>query len=351
MTSAPAVSRKVTQRAPRRGTGGITVMEVARVAGVSAITVSRALNTPNQVSEQTLQKVRAAIDRTGYVPNLLAGALASNRSRLVAMLVPTIAGSVFLETIQALTDTLAAHGVHLMLAQIGYQPDREDEVLAAIIGRRPDGIVLTGVSHSDEMRQRLRVSGIPVVETWDLTDDPIDMLIGFSHQHVGEQAAEFLLTRCAASRVAVISADDPRAAQRRDAFVAKARAMGMTEVAVQQVAAPSAMLNGRHAMARLLDQGPRPDAVFCSSDVLALGALAEAQARGLSVPGQIQVLGFGDHPLASAAHPALTTIRIDGAQIGALAAQHIVARRGRHETDRPLIDIGFQIVVRATCRV
>ena len=178
-----------TRRARRKGSGGITLSDVARLAGVSAITISRALNTPDRVSPDTLERVRAAVARTGYVPNLLAGALASNRTRLVAALIPTIAGSVFLETVQALTDTLAAKNYQLMLGQSGYSGSREDALLDAIVGRRPDGIVLTGIMHSAQGRRRLLASGIPVVETWDLTPTPIDMLVGFSHEKVGAQAA------------------------------------------------------------------------------------------------------------------------------------------------------------------
>jgi len=125
------------------------------------------------------------------VPNLLAGGLASTRSRLVAAVVPTISGPVFLETIQSLTEALAERGYQLMLGQAGYAGSREDALLEAIIGRRPDGIVLTGIMHSAEGRKRLLAAGIPVVETWDLTPTPIDMLVGFSHVEVGRAVAGF----------------------------------------------------------------------------------------------------------------------------------------------------------------
>ncbi|MGE5794307.1 MAG: LacI family DNA-binding transcriptional regulator, partial [Bacteroidota bacterium] len=143
------------ERRARRGSGRITLADVAKLAGVSAITASRALNTPDQVSPETLRRVREAVDRTGYVPNMLAGGLASTRSRLVAAVVPTIAGPVFLETIQALTEALAESGYQLMLGQSGYTHSREDALLDAIIGRRPDGIMLTGIMRSPEGRRRL----------------------------------------------------------------------------------------------------------------------------------------------------------------------------------------------------
>ncbi|MBQ1767427.1 MAG: LacI family DNA-binding transcriptional regulator, partial [Aquincola sp.] len=161
----------------RRRSGAVTLHDVARLAEVAPITASRALNTPDRVSPEVLQRVTDAVRRTGYVPNLLAGGLASTRSRLVAAVVPTIAGPVFLQTIQSLTAALEAHGYQLMLGQTGYVDSREDALLEAIIGRRPDGIVLTGIMHSAHGRQRLLAAGIPVVETWDLTPTPIDMLV------------------------------------------------------------------------------------------------------------------------------------------------------------------------------
>src|SRR4249920_2765217 len=239
--------RPARERRSRRGTGSITLADVAKLAGVSAITASRALNTPDRVSPDALQRVREAVERTGYVPNMLAGGLASTRSRLVAAVVPTIAGPVFLETIQALTEALAERGYQLMLGQAGYAGSREDALLEAIIGRRPDGIILTGIMHSAEGRKRLLAAGIPVVETWDLTPTPLDMLVGFSHVDVGRAVVEFLHAR-GRRRLAVIAGDDERAFRRLQAFQDTARAIGLPEVAVVRVPAPTTLKSGRAAL-------------------------------------------------------------------------------------------------------
>jgi LacI family gluconate utilization system Gnt-I transcriptional repressor len=336
-----------TARAARKGSGGITLSDVAKLAGVSAITVSRALNTPDRVSPDTLKRVREAVARTGYVPNLLAGGLASNRSRLVAALIPAIAGSVFLDTIQALTDTLAASGLQLMLGQSGYTGAREDALIDAIIGRRPDGIVLTGIMHSTEGRRRLLASGIPVVETWDLTPTPIDMLVGFSHEKVGSQAAAFLHAK-GYRRPAILTADDHRAGVRRHGFEARLHELGVAKVPACVVPAPSTMANGRAGARELLAKRPRIDAVFCSSDVLAQGVLTEAHAQGLKVPQELAVVGFGDMGFAAHLHPALTTVRIDGAAIGEQAARFIIDRVEGREPALRIRDIGFSIIERAS---
>ncbi len=336
----PAAPRK-----SRRGSGAVTLHDVAKLAGVAPITASRALNTPGQVSAEVLKKVSEAVARTGYVPNRLAGGLASTRSRLVAAVVPTISGPVFLETVQSLTEALAEQGYQLMLGQAGYAGNREDALLDAIIGRRPDGIVLTGILHSDQGRRRLLASGIPVVETWDLTPTPIDMLVGFSHVKVGRAVAAFLHAK-GRRHLAVVAGDDERASRRLDAFRAAAGALGLPPVQQVVVPAPTTLKSGRRALAELLQATPAIDAVFCSSDLLALGVLTQAQACGVPVPGRLAVVGFGDLEFAADLHPALTTVHINGAAIGRQAAQFIVDRAEGRSVAQRVIDIGFSIIDR-----
>jgi LacI family transcriptional regulator, gluconate utilization system Gnt-I transcriptional repressor len=335
----------VQPRRTRRGSGAVTLHDVAKLAGVAPITASRALNTPHQVSAEVLKKVGDAVARTGYVPNRLAGGLASTRSRLVAAVVPTISGPVFLETVQALTEALAERGYQLMLGQAGYTGSREDALLEAIIGRRPDGIVLTGIMHSPEGRRRLLASGIPVVETWDLTPTPIDMLVGFSHVDVGQAVAKFLVQK-GRRRFAVVAGDDERAKRRLDAFQVATLAMGLPDPRLVVVPAPTTLRSGRSALTQLVRDGADIDAVFCSSDLLALGVMTEAHARGIAVPSQLAIVGFGDLEFSSDLHPALTTVHINGAAIGRQAAQFIVDRAEGRRVDPRVIDIGFAIVDR-----
>jgi LacI family gluconate utilization system Gnt-I transcriptional repressor len=325
----------------------LTVVDVARVAGVSAMTVSRVVNTPDRVPAATLAKVQAAIAKTGYVPNLVAGGLRSNRSKLVAALVPTLVGPIFNETIQALTAELTSLGYQLMLGQTGYAPSHEDDLLQAIIGRRPDGIVMTGVHHTIEARRQLLASGIPVVETWDLTPTPIDMLVGFSHQAIGEAVCK-RFHQSGRRRLAAISGSDERAMRRNAAFVATAVSLGLSEPRVIVVPAPTTLGSGRAGLAALLDARPHIDAVFCSSDLLALGVLTECQERRIDVPERFSLVGFGDLDFARDLHPALTTVRVDGSRIGREAARCLVSRATGQQVVDNLIDIGFDIVERST---
>ena len=334
-------------RRSRRGSGAVTLHDVAKLAGVAPITASRALNTPQQVSAEVLRKVSDAVARTGYVPGLLAGGLASRRSRLVAAVVLTIAGPVFLATMHALTEALADRGYQLMLGQAGYGGGREDALLEAIIGRRPDGIVLTGIVHSAQGRQRLLASGIPVVETWDLTPTPIDMLVGFSHVEVGRAVAAHLQAK-GRRRLAVVTGDDARALRRTDAFCAAAVGLGLRAPQVVSVPAPTTLKSGRQALASLARQAADIDAVFCSSDLLALGVLTEARVQGWDVPQRLAVIGFGDLDFAADLDPALSSVRIMGRDIGRQAAQFIVDRVEGRDVPQRVVDIGFSIVERSS---
>ena len=201
-----------------RSTGSVTLADVAMLAGVSPITVSRVVNRPELVTAETIEHVQQVIERTGYVPNMLAGGLASRRSRLVAAIVPSITNAIFVDSVQAFTDRLWEAGYQVLLGLSGYPAMREDALLAAVLSRRPDAILLTGINHSPEVRQRLLAARIPIVETWDMTPTPIDMLVGFSHEKVGEAVARHLLAK-GHRRLGLISADDERALARRRGFM------------------------------------------------------------------------------------------------------------------------------------
>ena len=323
-----------------------TVLDVARLAGVSAMTVSRALNQPQRVPPATRQRVQAAVEATHYVPILLACGLRSRRSRLVAAIVPALGSPVFSETVQALTATLGAAGYHLMLGQSGYGAAGEDALLQAVIGRRPDGIVLVGVDHSRQTRERLAGCGVPVVETWDLTPTPIDMLVGFSHADVGAAVCRFLADQ-GRRRLAVVSGADGRAARRAQAFTATAEHLGLPAPVLVEVDAPTTLGHGRQALRQLLAHPAGVDGIFCSSDMLALGVLTEAAHQRIAVPGSIGVVGFGDQPLAADTEPALTTVRVDGARIGREAALRVIGRiAGAPAPELAALDVGFSIVPR-----
>ncbi|RYE81492.1 MAG: LacI family DNA-binding transcriptional regulator [Oxalobacteraceae bacterium] len=322
-------------------TKAATLHDVARVAGVSLITASRALSNPALVSPATIARVQASVDATGYRRNLLAGGLRMRRSKTVAALVPAISVQQFLPTVQALTQTLHDAGYQVILGQNGYDHSREEALFDALLGRQPDGIVVTGLVHSEKIRTLMRRLKVPVVETWDLCDDPIDMLVGFSHQEVGAAVANYFRAK-GWERVGIATGDDQRAAVRRDGFVATVGHPVPTAV----VPAPSSLALGRHAANDLFTQDPQLRAVYCSSDQLAHGVMIEALSRGLRVPQDIAICGFGDADFAAHVQPSLTTVQVDGAAIGHRAAALILDRCAGKTVQQQVMDIGFRIVER-----
>ncbi|WP_308918238.1 LacI family DNA-binding transcriptional regulator [Jannaschia sp. LMIT008] len=326
--------------APRRR---VTMSAVGRMAGVSQVTVSRALSDPSKVSPDTLARIRRAIEATGFVPNALAGALASSRSRLVSALVPSITNIVYASLLQTFSTGMREAGYQMLISETGFDPAEEERVAATHLSRRPDAMLLTGIHHSTGMRRMLLGAGIPVVEVWDLTDSPLDVCVGFSHAEAGRAVAAFA-RGAGHERAGVVSAGDARAGRRRDAF---ADAFGGDVLRVD-LTGPATLAGGRDGLARLLDQGFARGVVFCSSDALAQGVLVEAASRGLSVPGDIAVVGFGDQAFAAHLDPPLTTVRVDREALGAAAADAVTARLSGDPVPRAIIDVGFRIVRRAT---
>jgi LacI family gluconate utilization system Gnt-I transcriptional repressor len=321
--------------------------DVARAAGVSMVTVSRALNTPEKLAPATLSAVQAAIERLRYVPNLTAGSLASNRSRIVAAIVPTIANSIFSDTIDGLAQALAPHRYQLLLGQTQYRDENEAELVDAFLGRRVDGLILTGVKHARGVRARLQRAAIPVVETWDLTPRPIDMVVGFSNRAAGQAAARYLAGK-GYRTLAFIGGQDDRSAARLEGFRLGARECGVDEVTAVSMPSPSSLADGNSALADLIRRARPPRAVFCTNDMLAAGALFECQRRNIPVPSRMAVMGFADLPIAAGIEPALTSVQVRSTEMGQRAGELLMRRLGGESQIERIVDLGFAVVERAS---
>lgn len=264
------------------------------------------------------------------------------------MFLPTIANSIFANTVQVLTERLASAGYQTLLGLTGYSAEQDERLLEAVLGRRPDGIVLTGTEHSQASRERLARVGIPLVEAWDLCERPLDMLVGFSHEAVGAAVARYLLGR-GYRQVSVVSIDDPRGLRRCRSLIETLAGQGAA-VALEVLPAPATLAVGREGLARLLDAGTAGEVLVCSSDTLAQGVLAEAASRGLRVPEDLAVMGFGDLSCAAHCHPPLSTVRIDGPRIGTAIVEALLARIAEPALARtPLrLDVGFEVIARGS---
>jgi LacI family transcriptional regulator, gluconate utilization system Gnt-I transcriptional repressor len=327
----------------RRGHGRVTLQDVAALAGVTSITVSRYLREPTVVATGTAQRIRTALSDTGYVPNKQAGQLASGYSRMVAAIIPSISNSIFSETVQGLSDTLQASGYELMLASSGYSLEREEAQIRAVLAWSPSALVVTGRHHT--VGATLMLIGAqrgrtPVVEIWDqpaegeITSLEAISQVGFNHHEVGQAMAEHLLSRGHRHLAYVDSGvvEDFRAHERGAGFRAAARAHSRSHrrdpATVQLIKPPAgdAFECGRLALAQILAlPEPRITAAAFANDHLACGALLEAQARGIQVPTQLALMGFGDFPISRQLQPPLTTVSPPRFDIGVQAAQVLLA--------------------------
>jgi LacI family transcriptional regulator, gluconate utilization system Gnt-I transcriptional repressor len=318
--------------------------DVAVQAGVSAATVSRFLNNPAVVAAATGARIREAIEETGYVQNLAATTLASNRSRLIAALVPDIAQSIFNDTVEAMIDELSSDGNSVMLALTGPDNHRLTREINMALARRVDAIILTGIVSDAQMRARLQDSGITVIETWGLPPDPIDIAVGFSHRAVGEELARFLRGR-GYRRPHLVVPRSTRSERRADGFAARWIHDGGTEPTRLSVNVPSHFGQGRLSFRALSDLPEMPDVVVCGSDWIAQGLIVEAQAAGIRVPDRLAVTGFGNLRLAGDMRPTITSVDVDGARI-AREVMRVLRARATGQTIERHVDVGFRVIAR-----
>lgn len=319
--------------------------DVAARAGVSAATVSRFYNNPQVVAPATAKRIRAAIEATGYVPNLIAGGLASNRSRLVAVLVPDVAQSIFNDTIESMARELARDGNTVMLGLTGADNAHMLGLIDAALARRAEALILTGVVTDAATRRRLRQRGVTVIETWGIPDDPIDAVVGFSHLAVGREVAAFLLGRGYA-RPLLATFEGIRASQRRAGFVEAWTAAGRKPPRVCPVPLPTRFAHARAVWRHYQESAVRPDVIVCSSDLLAQGVIVEALAAGLRVPHDVAVVGFGNLAIAGDMRPSITTVDIDGARMGREAVALLRRRAAGQLHTRTVIDVGLRLIAR-----
>lgn len=318
------------------------MVDVANKAGVALATVSRALNSPKLVSKETLKKVEDAVKHLRYVQDLTAGSLASSRSRIVGAIVPTLSNTWFAETMEGLASEIAPSGYQLMLAQSQYHAQSEFGLVNAFLGRRVDAMVLTGDIHEKAMTQQLKSLGLPIVETWSLPKRPLDMAVGFSNKAAGVLVGQYLKNK-GRRRIAFLGADEHRSMLRLEGLQ---EGMQMPVVATQLVQPPSSMEAGIAGMEKLWNSLTQIDAIFCSNDILAAGALNYCRLNSINVPEKVAVVGFSDLAIAQTTWPSLTTVHVDAKEMGRIAGGMLLQRFNGQDPDQKTVDVGFKLIER-----
>ena len=305
----------------------VKMKDVARAAGVSVMTVSRAFRKDASVRKETRDAILKVAEDLGYVFDSTAANLRSQRTDFVAVTIPSINNANFADTVAGLSEVLSNEGLQVLLAYTNYDMAQEERAIEQLLRRRPRAIVVTGGKHTARARRLLVGAGIPVVEAWDLPADPVGHVVGFSNAATMEAMVAHLVAQ-GHRRIAFIGGDvdaDTRGADRRRGFMAAMAANGLAcDRLIEAGPPPISMREGATAMGRLLDLHPDTQAVVCVSDLSAFGALTECQRRGLRVPHDIAVTGFGSYDIASVCVPTLTTVNPFPRRIGEEIAGLIV---------------------------
>jgi LacI family transcriptional regulator, gluconate utilization system Gnt-I transcriptional repressor len=327
------VVTQVRAAAAQAHAGPPRMADVAERAGVSKMTVSRVL-AGHSVALATRERVQKAIDELGYVADAAAGALSSGRSEFVAVLVPSIASSNFSDTVRGLSASLEPHGLQLLIGDTDYHLDREERLVRSMLRHQPRCIALTGSRHTDATRMLLRRSGLPVVEMWDAPADPIDAAVGFSNVNAAREMVRYLAGK-GHRRIGFIGGGselDRRGLDRLKGFRAQMKALGLDDTRiVRKGESPITMSHGGPALAALLDAWPDTEAVMCVSDMSAFGAIMECHRRGLVVPSDIAVAGFGNFEVSACCTPTITTVSVDAYGIGVRTGATLLAALAARE--------------------
>lgn len=323
--------------------------DVARLARVSTATVSRTLTQPDKVKPATAARILQAVQALGYVTHGAARALASRRTHTIGAVIPTLDNAIFANTAHALQKALDDAGYTLLLACHEFDADIEARVTRALIERGVDGLVLLGATHHPAVLRMLDTQRVPYILTWALDPSGRHPCVGFDNRAAGVSITRHLLD-LGHREVAMISgviAGNERAFERLEGVRQALAQRGLSLPAERIVQKPYTLSAGREGVRELLRVRPRPTAILCGNDVLAIGALAECQAAGLAVPREISVTGFDDLEIAAVVTPPLTTVHFPTAELGSSAARNLLARLAGKPFEMRT-ELPVELVVRAS---
>jgi LacI family gluconate utilization system Gnt-I transcriptional repressor len=323
----------------------VTLVDVAEAAGVSAITVSRVINQPEKVSESLRQQVQKAVDSLGYIPNQYASSLASAKSKVIGVAIPSLTNIVFTDVLRGIYDVMGAAGYKVLLVDTHYSPLEEEKMIRTLLSQAPEGMIITGGDQTKACQNILQKSRIPIVQIMEILNQPFDMNIGFSHYQAGYDVVTHLLQE-GYGRIGFIGARmDPRVQQRLQGYKTALDDAGkFWKNFVVTTPEPSSIAVGGELFRSLMaTTNGVIDAVFCANDDLALGALFESQRMNIKIPTDMAICGFNDTEAAEYVNPSLTSVYVGRYQMGVKAAEMLVETLSGKQLPNKVIDMGYEI--------
>lgn len=317
------------------------------------MTVSRALREPDRVSAKTLVKIRAVIDRLGYVPDPAASALAAGRTNVIGVIVPSVTNNVFADVMTGVFKAAEGTSWQIQLGNTRYSPLEEERLVRTFLSQRPAGLIISGIDQSAETLKLLKAAPCRIVQIMETSPDPIDMMVGFSHLEAARAATRHLLAAGYRMPGFLAARLDPRTQRRLEGFRDVAREAGcLRDDAIVTTPKPSSVTLGSLLMADLLSRAPETDTVLCNNDDLALGALFECQRRGVAVPAEMGICGFNDLEMMAVANPAITSVKTYRLEMGltAMALLTEALTTGAGAEPAAPVDLGYKVLARDSTR-
>ena len=335
----------------RRKKGRTTIADVAAQAGVSPITVSRALREPARVSEALRRRIDAAVRDLNYVPDQHARALASARTNVVGVLVPSLTNTVFADVLRGVHDRAEKTDLQVQVANTRYSPVEEERLIRLFLSQSPAGLIVVGIDQTDEAARLLRAADLAVVQIMELGPDPFDMMVGLSQFDAGKAMTEHLL-EAGYRRIAFLAARlDPRSNRRMAGYRAALAEAGLgDDNLIVRTSAPSSVRVGCELLREIVTRRPDIDAVFCNNDDIALGVLFECRRMGIAVPERLGIAGFNDFEMMAAAEPPISSVATERYEMGVTAMDMIAKTIAGTPPERKVVDLGFRLCPRASTR-
>lgn len=327
--------------------GKIRLTEVAKLAGVSPITASRFFRNPEALSLAKRERVDSAVKELGYVPNLAARALASHRTEVIGVVIPSLTNNVFADVLRGIYDSLEGSRYSIQLANTRYSILQEERLLRLFRAQKPAGLIVTGINQTADSRTILESMNCPVTQIMEIGEAPVDMMVGFSHYDASSAAISHILAQ-GRRRIGFLGARmDPRVQRRFEGYRDAMKAASLYDPnLIVTTSVPTTVTLGGTLFADLVARAPDIDAVFCVNDDLALGVLFECQRRRITVPRDLAIVGFNDLEFMASAVPSLTSVRTNRYEMGRHAVTMVIDAIEGRRPEVPVLDLGFQLMVR-----
>ncbi|HHW4402970.1 TPA: substrate-binding domain-containing protein [Aeromonas hydrophila] len=319
-----------------------TLQDIADLTGVTKMTVSRYLRDPQTVAEGTRERIAAAVEELGYIPNRAPDILSNATSKAIGILIPSLSNQVFSAVVHGIESVTRPAGYQTLLAHYGYSPDREEEQVASLLSYHVDGLILSDSQHTERTRKMIATAGIPVVETMDLPQSPIDMVVGMDHRAAARAMVTEMLRRGRRKLVYLGARLDVRTQLRMEGYYQAMQDFGLSGQHLLTEQSSSFTLGGQ-LLEQALVRYPDLDGLFCTNDDLAVGALLQCQAKWIPVPQQIAIAGSNALDIGHAMTPKLASIVTPRKEIGRAAATMLLARLNGQPLADTRLDMGFSL--------